>query len=94
MNKYETMIIISPDINEEQRDLLIAKICEILTDNGAIVDVVEKLGIKGFPYSINDKNEGFFCYFKMTSSEDVPEKVFKILNTTENIIRLVIMKSE
>lgn len=89
MNKYEMLVIISSEANEEQREALITKMGEILTNNGATVDAVDKWGMKKFAYPINYKNEGFYCLFKMTAPSDVPNKVEKVFNITENIVRVM-----
>lgn len=89
MNKYEMLVILSSDANEEQREVLLTKINDILTNNGAVVDAVDKWGMKKFAYPINYKNEGFYCLFKMTAPSDAPDKVQKVLVITENVVRVM-----
>ena len=53
MNKYESVIIIEPNLDEEEIDSIIQKVKDIIEENG-LVTKVEKMGMKKLAYEIKN----------------------------------------
>lgn len=92
MNKYELMVIIQQGITEDEVEKTIEKIHTILAANEATIESVEKIGTKKFAYPINYKNEGYYVLFNLTAPSATPNKVEKILNITDNIVRSMFVR--
>lgn len=93
MNKYESVIIISPKINKEETEKIIDKITNLINSNG-VVTSVDKLGIKKLAYEIMKNKEGYYVviYFKAeTSFITELERYYKI---NENIIKFITVRKD
>ena len=86
MNKYETLYIIKPTVEEEARKALIDKFSEIITAQGT-VEGVEEMGMRKLAYPINYISEGYYVLVNF----EALERNFKI---NENIMRYIIVKKE
>ena len=58
MNKYESVIIINPNLEEEAIKALIEKISNLINTDGK-VSSVEEVGKKKLAYEIKKNKEGF-----------------------------------
>ena len=63
MNKYESVIIINPNLEEEAIKALIEKFSNLINTDGK-VDSVEELGKKRLAYEIRKNKEGYYVVFK------------------------------
>ena len=92
MSKYELMVILSANMEDEARETLIAKIQGLIESNHGTVDGVDKWGVKKFAYPINYKNEGYYFVMQLTCDASVPNAVEKQLLLTENVVRSMFVK--
>ena len=63
MNKYESVVIINPNLEAEGIKALIAKISDLINSNGT-VSSVEELGKRKLAYEIKKLNEGYYVVLK------------------------------
>ena len=60
MNKYELLFIIDNSAAHEAKEAIIAKMSQLVTDNGGSVEKVDKWGAEKLAYPINFKEGGFY----------------------------------
>ena len=70
MNKYESVIIINPNLEEEAIKALIEKISNLINTDGK-VSSVEEVGKKKLAYEIKKNKEGFYVVFKFEANQRV-----------------------
>lgn len=63
MRRYESVVIINPDVSAEERDATKAKLQEIIAQNGGEILKVEDWGIKRLAYLIRKKARGYYLLF-------------------------------
>merc|ERR1712209_111239 len=59
---YESMMVLRPDLMEEERDAQLAKVESILAENGAIDIKLVTKGIQRIAYPIDGMWEGFMVF--------------------------------
>ncbi len=59
MKNYETLIVVTPLLSEEQMKEVVAKFKKVLTDNGAEIVAEDIWGLKKLAYPIQKKSTGF-----------------------------------
>ena len=69
MNKYESIIIINPSVDEEGIKSLIKKFTDIINNEGK-VESVEELGKKRLAYEIKKNKEGYYTLERNYRIED------------------------
>ena len=87
MNLYETIIIINPDLSEEDRKEVIRRYTRTLTHVTAYKPIkVDDLGVKGLAYPIKKHKSGHYALFTHYASDDGIKALEELLNSEHDII--------
>lgn len=81
MRQYETMVLLSPDLEEEGVEERIGSFEKQISEGGGEILNVDRLGKKRLAYPINDQRHG--NYFVITYKSE-----FKIIQEVERQLRL------
>ena len=92
MNKYESMYILKPDIDEEIRKALIEKFSALVTDNGGKIEKVDEWGIKKLAYEINYIKEGYYVLMTFEASPQFPLELERNYNINDNVLRYNVIR--
>lgn len=60
MRRYETIIIIDPDLSDEERDPVFVRFKELILQQGGLLVLVDEWGIKKLAYEIMKKVRGYY----------------------------------
>ena len=93
MNKYETLYIIKPTVEEEARKALIEKFSDIITAQGA-VESVEEMGMRKLAYPINYISEVYYVLVNFEAQPALPAELERNFKINENIMRYIIVRKE
>lgn len=93
MNRYETIYIIKPTVEEEGVKTLIEKFKGIVEGNGE-VESLDEWGKRKLAYLIEDFAEGFYVYMKYKADQSVPKELDRVFGITEDILRHMIIRIE
>jgi small subunit ribosomal protein S6 len=63
MRRYETFVIISPDISQEERDPLLERVKELITQMDGFLVFVDDWGERKLAYEIKKKERGYYVRF-------------------------------
>ena len=81
MNKYESVIIINPSVEEEGMKTLIQKFTDLIDKDGK-VEKVEELGKKRLAYEVKKNKEGYYVVFYFDANpQAIAEKEITELQT-------------
>ncbi|GGN57662.1 MULTISPECIES: 30S ribosomal protein S6 [Oceanobacillus] len=94
MNKYETMYIIRPDIEEEAQTNLIERFNKILTDNGAEITKVDEMGKRRLAYEINEYRDGYYVVINFTGGEEAVNEFDRLAKFSDDIVRHMTIRDE
>jgi len=86
MNKYETIYIINPAVDEAGIKTIVAKFRGIIEANGEI-ETLDEWGKRKLAYLINDIGEGYYVYTKYKAETTVPKELDRVFGITEDILR-------
>ena len=81
MNKYESVVIINPTVDEEGMKALISKFTDLINNDGK-VEKVDELGKRKLAYDVKKFSEGFYA---------VLERNYRI---TDEIIKFMTVKKD
>ena len=91
MNKYESIIIVNPNVEEEGLKALEEKFTGLINENGK-VESVENMGKKKLAYDINKFNEGTYLLFNFEAKPDSIKELERIYRITDDIIKFIVVK--
>ena len=63
MRRYETFVIIDPDLSQEQREPLIGRIEELITQMDGFLVFADDWGERKLAYNIKKKGRGYYLRF-------------------------------
>ncbi|TYQ14975.1 UNVERIFIED_CONTAM: small subunit ribosomal protein S6 [Acetivibrio alkalicellulosi] len=93
LKNYETIFIISPELDEENIKALTEKI-KNLVETSAQLESVDEWGKRKLAYPINDFNEGYYVLINFSSEPDFPQELERIYKITDGIIKDIIIKKD
>ena len=87
MNKYESLYVIVPELNEEETASVINKFNGIVTANGGEIEKVDEWGKRRLAYMIDYKTEGYYVLMVFDAPGEVPAELERNLKNDERIMR-------
>ncbi len=94
MNKFEAVLLLSPEISSSLRKDIIGNFTDIINENsGKIIDS-EDWGLRDLSYKINNFSKAFYNFFQIEIEGNKIESIKKNLNQNENYIRHIFIKVE
>jgi len=86
MNRYETMLIIDPTLDQEKIDSVISRYEEMIKVDGEIISI-DPWGKKRLAYPIKKKPTGFYVLYKYKAGNKVPQTLVDDMNINSSILR-------
>mgnify|MGYP001251719378 CR=1 FL=1 len=92
MNKFELVLILSPDLGTSNLKSEIDNIKAILSSESAKIINEEDWGLRDLSYSINKFKKAFYNFIQIEAPGEIVKNVSKELNQSENLIRFIFIK--
>ncbi len=93
MNKYESVIIIKPSLDEEEINNITQKVKDIIEENGSVTKV-EKMGMKKLAYEIKKNKEGYYIIIYFEADPSIILEIERYYRITENIIKFLTVRND
>lgn len=93
MNKYESVIIINPNVDEEGIKGLVQKLTDLINNDGK-VEKVDELGKKKLAYEIQKNREGYYVVFNFEANPDLISELERNYRITDEVIKFMTIKVE
>ena len=92
MRDYEMVMIISPEIAEEDVPGRIEKVSEFITSRGGEITEVERWGKRKLAYPINNFKEGNYVLSRFKFQPDNTVELEASLKISEDILRHMLVR--
>lgn len=93
MNKYETIILISNKITEEQRKDVINKIKELISLNGK-VNKVENIEERRLAYEVRKHTQAFYYVINFESNAGFISELERNYRIIDEIIKFIVVRQD
>lgn len=93
MSKYESIIIVNPNVDEEGLKALEEKFTGLINEKGK-VESVENMGKKKLAYEIKKFGEGTYLLFNFESEPTAIAELERIYRITDEILKHIIVKKD
>jgi small subunit ribosomal protein S6 len=95
MRKYETIIILDCESEEEAQKGLIERIKAVIEGAGGKIENIDEWGKKRLAYPINYKTEGYYVFIEFEAETDLPIELERIYRITDGILKgLIVRKND
>ncbi len=93
MNKYESVIIVNPNVDEAGLKALEEKFTGLINENGK-VESVENMGKKKLAYEIKKFSEATYMLFKFEAKPDSIAELERVYRITDDIVKFIVVKKD
>lgn len=93
MNKYESIIIINPNVDEEGMKALISRFTDLINSDGK-VEKVDELGKKKLAYEVKKNEEGFYVVFYFEANTNLIAELERNYRITDEVIKFMTIKQD
>lgn len=93
MNKYETVFIINPNVEETGVEALIEKFSNLINNDGK-VEKVEELGMRKLAYEIKKHKEGYYVVVTFEANPELIRELERIYRITDEVIKFIVVRKD
>jgi small subunit ribosomal protein S6 len=91
---YELMLLLSPELEEEAVEALLARTTEIVTSRNGEITNIDKWGKRRLAYEVQDHTEGFYVVIKFKADNEATTEVDRVLKITEEVLRFLLVRTD
>lgn len=93
MNKYESVIIVAPTVNEKQQKEIENKYTKLIKENGKLKDF-QNLGKKKLAYEIKKNKEGIYMQIYFESEASFITELERQYRIDDNIMKFIVVRED
>ena len=93
MNKYESVIIISPSVEEEGIKNLVKKFSDLINNDGK-VESVEEMGKRKLAYEVKKNKEGYYVIINFEAKPELITELERNYRITDEVIKFIVVRKE
>lgn len=94
LHDYELILIISPEIKDEDFDTTLDKVSRFITERAGTISEVERWGKKKLAYPIKRFTEGNYVLTRFNCKSELSKELESNLQIFEEIVRHILIKVE
>lgn len=93
MNKYESIIIIGQNVEEEGRKSLITRFTDLINTEGKVSNVNE-MGARRLAYEIGKNTEGYYVVFEFEAKPELIAELERNYRITDEIVKFIVVRKD
>lgn len=93
MNKYESVIIINSNVDEEGIKSIIQNFTKLINNDGKL-EKADELGKRKLAYEIQKNKEGYYVVFYFEANPSLISELERVYRITDEIIKFMTIKVE
>ena len=93
MNKYESVVIVNPNLEEESIKNLVKKFSDLINTDGKVTSV-EEMGKRKLAYEIKKLKEGFYIVIKFEAKPELIAELERNYRITDEVMKFMVVKEE
>lgn len=92
LNKYELIIILKPELTEEELTATIENVKKFITGKGGVISDTQPWGKRRLAYPLKHSLEGNYILFKFTMKPGYNRELETSLRISEDVLRHLLVK--
>ena len=93
MNRYETVFIINPNVEEAGVKELIQKFSDIINNDGK-VEEVQEMGKRKLAYEIKKNSEGYYVVINFEANPELIKELERNYRITDSVIKFIVIRKD
>ena len=87
MRRYETFVIIDPDISQEHREPVVARVKELITQQGGYLAFEDVWGERKLAYEIKKKERGYYIRFDYCGQSELVNEIERFFRIDDRALK-------
>jgi len=87
MRRYETIVIMDPDISDDDRGSLVTRILEIMAQKNGTLLEQDDWGVKRLAYDIRKKIRGYYVRFDYCGMGDLVDEIERFFRINDKFLK-------
>ena len=93
MNKYETVFIINPSVEEAGVKELTQKFSDLINSDGK-VESVEEMGKRKLAYEIKKNSEGIYVLINFEANPALIKELERVYRIPDEVIKFIVVRKD
>ena len=93
-DKYESVIIINPSLDEQGIKDVITKFTDLINNNNGKVENVDEMGKRKLAYEIKKQSEGYYVVYTFEANPEFIKELERIYRITDSIMKFITIRKE
>jgi len=89
MRRYETFIILDPDLSEEGRTPVIKRVEEIITEHNGLLVQVDEWGNRKLAYEVKKKARGYYVRFDFCGDATLVNEMERFFRINDSVMKFM-----
>ena len=92
MRVYEVLFIVAPNTEESDTETLITQLSDVITNQGATISKVDRIGRRRLAYPIGKFNEGYYVVLTVEGTGNEIAEVERRMRVSDAVIRYITIR--
>jgi len=92
MRRYETIIIVRPNVAEDEIEAVVSKTGSIIEGDGGTIIRIDKWGLRKLAYLIKKESQGYYIYVDYAGIPDSVSEIERIFRIDDRILKYLTVK--
>ena len=92
MRVYEVLFIVAPNIEESDIETLVTQLSDVVTNQGARIAKIDRMGRRRLAYPIGKFNDGHYVVFTVEGTGAEIAEVERRMRVTDAVIRYITIR--
>ena len=94
MRRYETIVIVNPDVGDEKREPVFDRIRELISQQNGILVKIDNWGTKKLAYEIKKKVRGFYSRIDYCGSGPLVDEIERFFRIDDRVLKFMTIMQE
>ena len=87
MRRYETIIIIDPDLSAEGREPVLERVKDVIAQQGGYLAFIDDWGTRKLAYEIKKKERGYYVRFDFCGTGAVVDEIERFFRIDDRVLK-------
>ena len=87
MRRYETIVIMDPDLSDEQRQPVVKRVQDVINQENGYLALTDEWGTRKLAYEIKKKPRGYFTRFDFCGTSAIVNEIERFFRIDDRVLK-------
>ena len=89
MRRYETIIILDPDLSAEKREPVLKRVQDVIEQQGGYLALIDDWGSRKLAYEIKKKERGYYVRFDFCGTAALVDEIERFFRIDDRVLKFM-----